>query len=412
MTELDIALKAASRRLLWRMGYSTRIDVPLRAIQASTAAGRGKGRSSTPESFTDLDVLGVSIDQAASVRSSIVDCKTGGASTISRMFWVRGLQDFFEADDAFIVRDRAISRDARQLANRLGLTALSSEEVTAIESLHPVDLPLEIEPLALLFDPDEIARVMVRSTGLDARLHGLMEYRQFDYWVYPEHLNMMKMIEVLKSTADHLDVSNPIHTGIVLDCAWLYVLSSAHALHALRAVHISDLSAGLSEYLAGGPSQLRQKRDIFEILSRLQQDRQIPESVRVGVNPAYFDGLLELLTRLLRRNTVLTPLLRLLEFQSTMAIAGRKVSTATAFGSAYDRVAAKLAIDVVSFLVSTAGLHPGFVVSARTLLGDSGGVAGDNVSPSVDSQKLAVQTKPAPVDAIDSKTPPMLFGDE
>lgn len=376
MTELDLQLKAISRRLLWRMGYSTRVDVPLRAIGESAVSQRG--RSGSPESFTDLDVLGVSVSPGAAVRSSIVDCKTGGSSAISRMFWVRGLQDFFEADDAFLVRERQISKGARQLAGRLGLTALTAEEVATLETLHPVDLPLEDGPLTALFDPDAIAQAMGKLINLDAKLKPLMDYRQFDYWVYPEHLNLMRMVEVLRAAKDHLDARNPIHTGIVLDCAWLYVLSIAHAIQFLRAVHISDLSGGLSEYLAGGPSQLRQKREVGEVLSRLQENKQIPSTVNVSVNPVYFSGLLELLTRLLRRNEFMTPILRHLEFETAMALGADPVTAADGLGPGYDKIAAKLALDVVTFLVSTSDIDAGFVASARALLGDSSSTGATN----------------------------------
>ncbi|MDQ0893498.1 hypothetical protein [Agromyces ramosus] len=372
MTELDLGLKAISRRLLWRMGFSTRIDVVLRALRVTapptSRTARAQLRGAAPEAFTDLDVLGIAVTSSAGVRSSIVDCKTGGSSIISRMFWLRGLADFFEADDAYMVRDRAISKDARQLASRLHLKALTESEVTSLEKVHQQTLPLESAPLSLLFDPDYIARVIARTSKLDRRLDPLLDYRQFDYWVYPEHRNLIEMVEVLNGAKGALDGNSPIHTGILIDCAWLYVLSAAHCLSYLRAVHISDLSYGLSEYLAGGTAQLNQKRDLANLLEQLRDTKQIPEKVKVSVNPRYFAELLELLIRLLRRTEALTDVLRVLEFQSTMSIGGDKVPAERAFGNQYNRVAAKLAVDVVAFLVAAADLDPTFTSTTRELL--------------------------------------------
>jgi hypothetical protein len=364
VTELDLGLKAASRRLLWRLGYSTRVDVPLRAV-----SGREGGRTvPSPESFTDLDVLGLAVAPDSSVRSSIVDCKTGGSSVITRMFWLRGLVEFFEADHAYLVRERPISKDARQLALRLNLTALTEQEVGSLEGLHQTDMPLDEAPLSNLFDPEYIARVMSRLTNQDKRLQPLLDFCQFDYWVGPEHQNLTRMVDLLSGASKALDGSSPIHTGIVLDCAWLYVVSAAHALRQMRTVHISDLNYGLSEYLTGGPAQLAQKREVAAILDQLKDAKQIPSKVTISVNPRFFAPLLELLIRLFRRGDLLTDVLRILEYQSSAAIAGDRVGAEVAFGDKYNKVAAKLAADVVDFLVAAAGLDPHFKDVSRELL--------------------------------------------
>lgn len=364
VTELDLGLKAASRRLLWRLGYSTKVDVPLRAVSA-----RERGRTgSAPESFTDLDVLGLAVAPDSSVRSSIVDCKTGGSSAIARMFWLRGLVEFFEADRAYMVRERPISKDARQLALKLKLTALTEEEVGSLEGLHQTDLPLVQAPLSNLFDPEYIARVMSRLTNQDKKLQPLLDYRQFDYWVGPEHQNLIQMVDLLTDSAKVLDGASPTHTGIVLDCAWLYVVSGAHALRQLRSVHISDLNYGLSEYLAGGPGQLAQKREVAAILDQLKDARQIPSKVTISVNPRFFAPLLELLIRLLRRGDLLTDVLRILEYQSFASVGGDRVGAEVVFGARYNKVAAKLAADVVDYLVNAAGLDSRFKDVSRELL--------------------------------------------
>lgn len=369
MTELDLELKAASRRLLWRMGYSTRVDVVLRAAKTTNAeGGKRKAMTPAPQAFTDLDVLGVAVTPSSAVRTSIVDCKTGGSSVISRMFWLRGLAEFFDADDAYMVRDRAITKDARQLAARLSLTALTDREVASLEGLHQQTLPLDTDPLSKLFDPAYIARVMDRTTSLDKRLGKLLDYRQFDYWVYPEHRNLIEMVDVLLASKDWLDGTSPIHTGIVLDCAWLYVVSLARCLAQVRTVHISDLTYGLSEYLAGGAAQLQQKKELASLLEQMKAAKQIPGQVKVNVNPRFFAPLLELLVRLLRRTDSLTDVLRILEFQSTMSIGGDRIPAEAAFGREFDRIAAKLAVDVVAFLVAAADLDPAFTATAHDLL--------------------------------------------
>lgn len=387
MTELDLALKVQSRRLLWRMGFTTRIDVPLRAFAPAQSASATKPQrvveadqstesrrqtanrqSTSPESFTDLDVLGISIAPGFRARSVIVDCKTGSSSAISRMFWLRGLSEFFQADSTYMVRDRSISSGARQLARRLGIAALTGAEVVLLEELHPSRLPLDAEPLSLMFTEEHVAKVFERLASQDRRIKSLIDFQQFDYWVIDEHLKLMQVVEQLGRVSRHMQGTNPQHLGIVLDCAWLYILSLSHALEAIRDVHVSDVSYGLREYMMGGINRLREREQLEELFSGLQARGQIPSDVDVSALPSYFPDVLELATRLLRRGDLVVEAMRYLEVTSSLAIAGVRRTAPEAFGPSFDPVAGKLAHNVVAFLVKAAGLSPQYSILANELL--------------------------------------------
>jgi hypothetical protein len=116
VSEKDLGLKVASRRLLWRMGYSTRIDVPLRTLVPEKTP-RGKD---TYETFTDLDVLGLCIVPGFAVRAVISDCKTSASRSTERMFWIRGVGEFFAADDAWMVRSGPVRSLPPQGSSRAG----------------------------------------------------------------------------------------------------------------------------------------------------------------------------------------------------------------------------------------------------------------------------------------------------
>ncbi|KSU55001.1 hypothetical protein [Microbacterium enclense] len=364
MTELDLGQKVAARRLLWRMGFSTRVDVVLRAAEHAHP-GQGKG---SPEAYTDLDVLGVAVTPSGHVQTAIVDCKTGKASVISRMFWVRGVKEFFDADAAYMVRDRAISPDANQLAARLGISAFTERDVEGLERLLPTVLPVDTAPLSGLFLEQTVARSMGRFAAMDRRLGPILDYRQFGYWVQPEHRSLVVMPDTLLALKDVLQSGNPNHVGLIIDCAWLYTLSLARAIANLRATHISDLSYGLSEYLLGGATQLKQQKDMADLLRDLQAAGEVPAKATISVDPRFFGPLLELVTRLMRRGTLLTDALRILEFQSASAMLGERQPASEAFRGVFDKTAAKLAADVADFLVTAADLNPKFAAVIREVL--------------------------------------------
>ena len=101
-------------------------------------------------------------------------------------------------------------------------------------------------------------------------MKSLLEYRQFDYWIYDEHLNPVQMVEHLRGVRRTLDGRNPQHVAILLDCAWLYLLTMTHAIDQIRRVHVSNVALGLKEYLLGGPARVREKENIATLLGELQ----------------------------------------------------------------------------------------------------------------------------------------------
>lgn len=370
MSEKDLGLKVASRRLLWRMGYTTRLDVQLRGVWGPAQRQRTEERSrpsAQPEAFTDLDVLGLSIVGGSRLHSAIVDCKTTASGSTGRMFWVRGVADFFAADDAYLVRDSVVSDAARQLTTRLGIMALTSDDLARLEALHPCELALDAPPVSWLFDRSSAADVLAAFTGLDGRLKPLLDYRDFDYWLFEEHRNPVQLVENLRACADKLDPRNPRHLALVLDMTWLYLVTLSHAIHAIRAAHIANPDRGLQEYLAGGAIGLREKEGLSRLLVDLRKAGALPSEVRVEPQPTYYGKLLELVTRVMRRPDRVLPALRLLEVLTAVTAMGKRV-TPTDLGGIHDDLAAKQAADVVGFLVGTAELDTGFRDRARSLL--------------------------------------------
>lgn len=370
MSEQDLGLKVASRRLLWRMGYTTRLDVQLRGVWGPDRPERTTERArrgAQPESFTDLDVLGLGFVGGSRLHSAIVDCKTTPGGSTGRMFWVRGVADFFAADDAYMVRDSVVSDAARQLTTRLGITALTSEDLGRLEALHPCELPLDAEPLSRLFDQTNAAKVLAAFTGLDGKLKPLLDYRDFGYWLYDEYRNPVQVVEHLRECADRLDARNPRHLALVLDLTWLYLVTLSHAIHAIRASHVSDPDRGLQEYLFGGAIGLREKQQLAQLLAGLRDNGALPVEVHVDPLPTYYAKLRELVVRIMRRPDRVLPALRLLELLTAVTALGERVEPAD-LGAVHEDLAAKQAADVVGFLVRTAGLDDGFRARARSLL--------------------------------------------
>lgn len=366
MTELDLGLKVGARRLLWSMGYSTRLDVELRGDRPvhPRPPRRGNAGKGGAETFTDLDVLGVLVAPGFQLSTTIADCKSGkNDKPTARMFWARGVADLFGADQVMLVREHEVADATRQLSARLGITVLPSADLATMQQLHgpPVDSQ---GPLGLLFDRTSVAANLSAFTGLDRRLNPLLEYREFDYWVYDHHRNPIQLVAHLRDSSKHLDPRNPIHLALFVDLAWLYMVALVRAVAHIRGAFLQDPDRGLQEYLFGGTTNLREKQEMAALL-RSVAPAGTPDLDHL---PGYYVNLRELVTRILRRPEEIQPALRYAEAASALMAARQRVTLREAFGDSFRPIAAKLVADVCGFLVASAGLSSDFRVQARAWL--------------------------------------------
>jgi hypothetical protein len=123
-------------------------------------------------------------------------------------------------------------------------------------------------PLALLFDRTAVARNLSAFTGLDRRLQPLLEYRQFDYWVYEHHRNLIQVVVHVKDAAARLDSRHPIHQALFLDLAWLYLLTLIRLTEHLQSAFLGDADRGLQAYLVRWSRRIARKQETAAVACR------------------------------------------------------------------------------------------------------------------------------------------------
>ncbi|MDQ1059735.1 hypothetical protein QFZ23_003636 [Arthrobacter globiformis] len=361
MSELDLGLKVGTRRLFWDMGLSTRLDVELRGHKAANQRGGA-------QSFTDLDVLGISISPDVRLTTLIADCKTSRRDSTSRMFWVKGVADFFGADHAYLVREHEVTDAARQLSARLGIGILTSPELERLQTIHDPSPNSDSAGLAVLFDRRAVANHLSAFNGLNSKLNHLLDFSQFDYWVNASHRNPTQLAAHMSKASKLLNPGDPAHRAVVLDLCWLYLLSLTRITGYVRGGFLGDPDRAVQEYLFGGPSGLEEKRVTAALLNRARP----AGTQEMGHLPSYYRPMLELVTRLLKRPQHLQASLRYIEVATAFATAADvgPVPQALKQGT-FDPIAAKLAADVCGFITDICGLDPKFRFHARrTLLGE------------------------------------------
>lgn len=367
MSEEDLGLKVATRRLLWSMGYTTRLDVELRAESASSRNGsaNGSGREQVGvQSFTDLDVLGVAVAPSYRLSATIGDCKSGKRDRpTARMFWARGVADLFGADEVMLVREHDVIDATRQLADRLGITVLPTAELAKLQEVHG-DIVTSHQWLEILFDEEYVSKYLSAFDRLDKSLRPLLEYREFDFWVYEPRRNLTQLVAHLKNASTHLDPRNPAHLALFADLAWLQLYALTNACAYVRGAFLLDIDRGLQEFLFGGATNLMEKQQVAALLMVNNAGEQVGRSYL----PPYYSALRELVVRLLRRPDAVQDALRYAEISSALMAAKKRITLRGVFGDSFAPLSAKLLADVCGFLVNSAGLDPAFTVEARAWL--------------------------------------------
>lgn len=363
MSELDFRQKIDLRRAFWALGASTRLDVKLSAL---VPLGTSRPRRPDVEEWTDLDVLAVQYAPLTGLLSAVADCKTTKSRATERVFWLRGVADLFGAQAAYLVRDGEMAPSTRQLAHRLGITALDgADRANFAGQAGEQHLPRK----GGFLEPEAYLRWVNLLAGTPRTFQRVDRYRRTLYWTFPKFRNIVQLPAYLSSIAPQLDPSQAWAHALVIDFAWLYMLTVVHAVHEVGTLHLSDLGGSLRQVVVGGEHAVREKEDLRrKIQEVLRIAAGAQEAHQFDVVPPYFGDLTDLVARALRRRGLATEVLRVLEFIGVETVAAKGAAWYEAFPD-HDPVAAKLASDVVLFLCRACRLDQSYASTFDAAIG-------------------------------------------
>jgi hypothetical protein len=342
------------RRLFWRMGCSTRLDVRLRAYIPPAQAGRAAAQD-----LTDLDVIAIGFTPGGQLHTTFADCRSSEKRALERMFWVRGVADFVQADDAYLVRAHAVPPASRTLAARLRVGIVTPDDFAALERAHPTAVDLS-GAIGCLFDLHSVARHLDVHSDADRKLGKLLHYLEFDYWILDPYRNLSLLVAHLSDAVRSLDPADRRHRTLFYDAAWHYALAVARAAGFVRSTQMADVPATVRTYVGGGEQALREKAGLIRLLERVGAPVEASQ-----VDPPYLDLLAELVNRYLTRPTETADVLRYLEYLAVSEINRVEATVADAFADTTSAIAAKLVADTCGFLVTAAGLRGEFRTAVR-----------------------------------------------
>jgi hypothetical protein len=343
----------------------------LRVRLSTFKAIPARGKSAVLE-LTDLDVLGVEVAPDFGLHFRIAECKSGRVGA-RELFWLRGVVEFFGASDAYLVVSREQDRTSamRDLSKRLGLGILTQGDFERFAESYRTN-----ERDASLFDEAMLARLDALLAATPNSVKDLSDYVKRLFWQLPLNRNLEYGISYLEQ-AKKGEVRERGMLCLIGEHALRYCLALFAACEAIFKRGLPDLQEGLPAYLFGGEQNLREAQKRVQALKQLQQrieggERADLDSVFQEL-PPYYNELLELITRLLRRPDQATPILRTLQAVVIGSFANTRPITEL-IGEP-EPLTTKLVLDVITFLVTAADLDRSVLTAFESALhGDTGDV--------------------------------------
>jgi len=347
MTEipLDISYKLRLRRLFWSMGYFSPLEVKL-------AAYAFKFGEQKRYDISDIDVMGIRFEKDLQQNIIIGDCKSGSESSINRIFWLKGVMDFFEAARGYFVQP-TISDHTKQVASKLNINLLTADNFALIEN------EMGIGALKLfLFDIETYKRAE-SLWGLDIKkgdkptnnqlaLKEIYSYLDYTFWIVEDYRNIFTIID--RATDLQRFYQEFQEEKISLLQMGGFILSTDRKNFVYQA----------REYMFGGMIELRERELLFRKISELVKQK-------LTVEPTYYNELLELVNRLVKFAIYSKDIPRYLEIVLYEYVLNDSQLTFDNIFKDYSVDTLKLTKDIAVFLCNVSGIDRKFFDKLLTL---------------------------------------------
>jgi len=292
-SEKDLEIKLRYMRLLWRMGYFTRKNIPVSQIDSL-----GGNRN-----FTDVDVLGIIFDNELNWHMVIADCKSGYVKNAERLFWISGVKRAVNANKAFFIRKQLDEIKYMELALKLDITPLTIEQLSKLEATYKVNTSLYFGSFCAEKD---ISLSYINALKIvDKRIEN---YVLKGYWISNTTEQIVTLISCCHQIIDYHLLEEKIRS---FSLSYIYSLLAISLLRFSQSVfYISELNKPIviEQNLMGGFSQYIQRIQLVssfydfmvnEILERYKERYPVTEEQFVkGITPEYIKYASDLIFRI------------------------------------------------------------------------------------------------------------------
>lgn len=354
-TMKDLPLKLRIKRILESQGYHCPLEVVLSHFENQETKQDLKKYL-----LTDIDVLGIRFEPDLRQANIIADCKSGRESESNRIFWLRGVMDFFQAQEGIFVKTQ-LSPQTRAFAPKLGIRVLDEKGLQTLEeSLGIQESSAFLDNgMALYERMEKLWGVKLedgqKPTQKALEVKSVYTYLQYNYWVLEDYINVQTIIDRfgrIKTEVNPADLKSKYLAFIGLQRLSLSIIKMAGFV---AAQDLNDVARLFKTAFFGGTYRMRNSRQIIEYLDRLSDLNKIGE--RLELEPPYFNELVEIANRVILNSRNATGILRHLDAILTEQLFGAKQGLENVLGSMYSTEALVLLKRIAAMFVKSARLH-------------------------------------------------------
>ena len=297
----DLSLKLRFRKILFSQGYWCPVEVELSQYESY-------GKTARRFSLTDLDVLGIRYDYLFTRLVVVGDCKSGrNVSDISRLFWIKGVSEYFGADQSYYIHD-LVGEHARGIAPKLGLRILDENALATLEN------DLRIAEHHFPWNDLTIYQSMCDLWGIEVpagskpdeqqlAFKKVYSYLSYSYWYINQHRNLLSCIEHFRELASLLDANNPRHILLAYTGLERFVHSLLESITYVFSQGSRNIPSDARKYIYGGNLELKEKEQFFKLLRSLTKSTE-------SLDPAYLPDVIELIGRMIHNPNGASDVLR------------------------------------------------------------------------------------------------------
>ena len=335
----DFKQKIEIQKIFWSMGMWARIDIPIVIYEDDSQKEKMKRHF-----LTDIDVYGENIQNDFSLYKSIADCKSGkNIKVFERLFWLRGVKDYFGASQAYLVK-KNISNNAKIFLPRLEINGIDNDILTEFGKIYHTDsLPM--------FSEKYYSELEIIISNYRDEYKKIYDYLVTRYWFTESNISMRVLLTMLgkREFYKKFDKNKKEHRYLLMETCTLFARTILACCRYTLRRDVIDIKQSVTEYIHGGVDELNLKlnmiRDFKTELKELLKESQIDD--KVFVYPPYFEELVKLVAVILSQANDIKDIIRYMEIMGHEIVLETKFNFKECIGSSYSYVGHKLAKDII-----------------------------------------------------------------
>jgi|YelNatPaOPRAMG01_1025707.scaffolds.fasta_scaffold50178_2 hypothetical protein len=349
----DFDLKIRLNNIFWSLGCYTRIEVKLSEYSL---------QRKIPMELTDLDVLGIRILPDLSTDYLVADCtlnKDVIKSPIQRVFWLKGVMNFFGASKGYLGlgTNNPISETQRIAAQRLGVTILNENNLANLEK-RVINSGLQLK----LSEPESWLNFENKIASLSKNMCPLLNFRKYHYWLNPSYQNIHALIFLVTRHNKFFDETNRLQKALVLDLLTLLTLSVLKMSEYVLRINPENPETELKAYLYGGYAEMKRRQSIVENIRKIMEKSNLTQGSLFNetfkLDPDYLPQLFDIAFRLLNKPFDSSQILRYLQvilFEKILD-KGENAEGMKYLETGFPDITKKLTRDIAKFFCDSTGI--------------------------------------------------------